>query len=59
MTDIIGKKKPEEISETNWKRLMETYNNDPSQIDGFTAGLAENVTAADGMVSFSVLSIPP
>ena len=57
MTDIIGKKKPEEISETNWKRLMETYNNDPSQIDGFTAGLAENVTAADGMVSFCVLSI--
>ena len=52
MTDLIGTEKPEEISEANWKLLMETYNNDPSQIDGFTAGLAENVTAEDGMVSF-------
>ena len=52
MTDLIGTEKPEEMSEANWKLLMETYNNDPSQIDGFTAGLAENVTAEDGMVSF-------
>ena len=51
MTDLIGTEKPEEMSEANWKLLMETYNNDPSQIDGFTAGLAEIVTAEDGMVS--------
>ena len=51
MTDIIGTEKPKEILEENWRKLMETYNNDPSQIDGFTAGLAETVTAADGMVS--------
>ena len=52
MTDLIGTEKPEEISEATWGKLMETYNNDPSQIDGFTAGLAEIVTAEDGMVSF-------
>jgi len=50
MTDLIGTETPEEISEATWGKLMETYNNDPSQIDGFTAGLAEIVTAEDGMV---------
>ena len=52
MTDLIGTETPEEMSEATWGKLMETYNNDPSQIDGFTAGLAEIVTAEDGMVSF-------
>ena len=50
MTDIIGGKAPKEISDGNWKKLLAMYNNDPSQMDGFTAGLAENA-AADGMVS--------
>ena len=53
MTDLIGTEAPEEISTGTWAKLMEIYNNDPSQIDGFTAGLAESETApADGMVSF-------
>ena len=51
MTDIIGGKAPKEISDGNWKKLLAMYNNDPSQMDGFTAGLAENAPA-DGMVSF-------
>ena len=51
MTDILGGKAPEEISAGNWRKLMAMYNNDPSQMDGFTAGLAENAPA-DGMVSF-------
>ena len=51
MTDIIGTEAPEEISGENWRKLMKTYNNDPSQIDGFTAGLAETAPD-DGMVSF-------
>ena len=52
MTDLIGTEKPREINEANWRKLMQTYNNDPSQIDGFTAGLAEDAAGEDGMVSF-------
>ena len=51
MTDIVGRQTPEEISGENWKKLMKTYNDDSSQIDGFTAGLAENAPD-DGMVRF-------
>merc|ERR1719350_2217052 len=49
MTDLSGTEAPKEISGENWRKLMKTYNNDPSQIDGFTAGLAETAPA-DGMV---------
>ena len=51
MADIVGRQKPKEISAENWRKLMNTYNGDPSQMDGFTAGLAETAPA-DGMVSF-------
>ena len=51
MANIVGGQAPKEISAENWRKLMKTYNNDPSQMDGFTAGLAENAPA-DGMVSF-------
>ena len=51
MAKIDGGQAPKEISAENWRKLMKTYNNDPSQMDGFTAGLAENAPA-DGMVSF-------
>ena len=50
MTAIVGTEAPEEISEENWRKLMKTYKNDPSQIDAFTAGLAETAPD-DGMVS--------
>ena len=46
-----GGQAPKEISAENWRKLMKTYNNDFSQMDGFTAGLAETAPA-DGMVSF-------
>merc|ERR1719305_462687 len=49
MTDLSGTEAPKEISAENWRKLMKTYNNDPSQIDGFTAGLAETAPV-DGMV---------
>ena len=51
MTAIVGTEAPEEISGENWRKLMKTYNNDPAQIDGFTAGLAETAPV-DGMVGF-------
>ena len=51
MTDLSGTEAPKEISAENWRKLMKTYNNDPSQIDGFTAGLAETAPV-DGMVGF-------
>ena len=38
MIDMVGRQKPEEV---NGEELMETYNNDPSLIDGFIAGLSE------------------
>ena len=50
MADIINREAPVEISEKTWRKLMRTYKNDPSQIDGFTAGLAETAPT-DGMVS--------
>ena len=40
---------PEEIDSTTWRRLMSAYKNDPTQIDGFTGGLAET-SSHDGMV---------
>merc|ERR1719397_1760018 len=49
MTDLSGTEAPKEISAENWRKLMKTYNNDPSLIDPFTAGLAETAPA-DGMV---------
>ena len=51
MAKIDGGQAPKEISAENWRKLMKTYNNDFSQMDGFTAGLAETAPA-DGMVSF-------
>ena len=52
MTDIIGPNQaPPEITAEIWRNLMKTYHNDPSMIDGFTAGLAETAPR-DGMVSF-------
>ena len=51
MTDIFGREAPLEINAEIWRKLMKTYNNDPSLIDGFTAGLAETAPA-DGMVNF-------
>ena len=51
MADIVGKEAPAEINADDWGKLMKTYNNDPSLIDPFTAGLAETAPA-DGMVSF-------
>ena len=57
MTDIIGREAPQEITADIWRKLMKTYNNDPSLVDGFTAGLAETAPA-DGMVSLEyILSI--
>ena len=41
--------RPAEISEIIWKKLLNTYKNDSSQIDGFTGGLAET-SPADGQV---------
>ena len=51
MADIVNGEAPVEINAEIWRRLMRTYKNDPSQIDGFTAGLAETAPD-DGMVSF-------
>ena len=51
MTDIFGRDAPLEINAEIWRKLMKTYNYDPSLIDSFTAGLAETAPA-DGMVSF-------
>ena len=51
MADIVPGQIPEEITAENWIKLMNTYNGDPSQMDGFTAGLAETAPS-DGMVSF-------
>ena len=51
MTDIFDREAPLEINAEIWRKLMRTYNNDPSLIDGFTAGLAETAPA-DGMVNF-------
>ena len=55
MADIVNGEAPMEINAENWRRLMRTYKNNPSQIDGFTAGLAETAPA-DGMVSFQYLA---
>ena len=41
MTDLPRTEAPKEISGESWRKLMKTYNNDPAQIDGFTAGLTE------------------
>merc|ERR1712037_529960 len=49
MADIVGREAPAEINADDWGKLMKTYNNDPSLIDPFTAGLAETAPA-DGMV---------
>ena len=51
MADIVPGQIPEEITAENWIKLMNTYNGDPSQMDGFTVGLAETAPD-DGMVSF-------
>ena len=51
MADVVSWRIPEEITAENWVKLMNTYNGDPSQMDGFTAGLAETAPT-DGMVSF-------
>ena len=56
MTDLPRTEAPKEISGESWRKLMKTYNNDPAQIDGFTAGLAETAPA-DGMVSFLFLCV--
>ena len=37
MTDIVCRQKQEEINVKDWAKLMKTYNNEPSLIDGFTA----------------------
>ena len=41
---------PPEIDDAIWARLMRTYKNDVSQIDGFTGGLAET-SPPDGKVN--------
>ena len=41
MINIVSRQKPEEVNGEDWGKLMETYNNDPSLIDGFIAGLSE------------------
>ena len=51
LADIVGREAPAEINAEDWAKPMKTYNNDPSQIDSFTAGLAETAPS-DGMVSF-------
>ena len=38
MINIVGRQKPEEVNGEDWGKLMETYNNDLSLIDGFIAG---------------------
>ena len=50
MAEIVNREAPVEINRETWRKLMRTYKNDPSQIDGFTAGLSETAPA-DGMVS--------
>ena len=54
MADIVNGEAPVEINPKIWRKLMRTYKNDPSQIDGFTAGLAETAPA-DGMVSWCII----
>ena len=54
MADLVNGEAPVEIDAEIWRKLMRTYKNDPSQIDGFTAGLAET-TPADGMVSCFII----
>ena len=56
MADILNGEAPVEINAKIWRRLMRTYKNDPSQIDGFTAGLAETAPD-DGMVSFQCFDV--
>ena len=41
MIDMVGRQKPEEVNGEELGKLMETYNNDPSLIDGVIAGLSE------------------
>ena len=45
----LSRSAPPEIDDAIWARLMRTYKNDPSQIDGFTGGLAET-SPPDGKV---------
>ena len=49
MKPLSGTSRPAEIGSTNWDKLMTTYKNDPTQIDGFTGGLAETAPL-DGKV---------
>ena len=49
MKALSRNESPEEIDSTTWRRLLSTYKNDPTQIDGFTGGLAET-SSHDGMV---------
>ena len=49
MKPLSGTSRPAEIDSTNWNKLMTTYKNDPTQIDGFTGGLAETAPL-DGKV---------
>ena len=51
LADIVGGEAPAEINAEDWRKLMKTYNNDPTLIDSFTAGLAETAPF-DGMVRF-------
>ena len=47
---------PPEINSTIWKKLLNTYKNDSSQIDGFTGGLAET-SPSDGQVNSKSLDL--
>ena len=49
MEPLRGTARPTEIDSATWSKLMTTYKNDPTQIDGFTGGLAETAPA-DGKV---------
>ena len=49
MKPLSGTSRPAEIDSTNWAKLMTTYKNDPTQIDGFTGGFAETAPL-DGKV---------
>ena len=50
MIDMVGRQKPEEV---NGEELMETYNNDPSLIDGVIADLSETAPE-DRMVTLQL-----
>ena len=51
MINIVGRQKPEEVNGEEWGKLMETYNNDPSFIDGLIATLTTRPSCRSRMAT--------